>query len=53
MGGAFWVPGNVTTVAEANFHGDPFAVNIVLTYATNVTIIPLNATQRPLSHLGW
>lgn len=48
MGGAFWVPGNVTTVAEANFHGDPFAVNIVLSYATNVTIIPLNATQKAI-----
>ena len=48
MGGAFWVPGNVTTVAEANFQGDPFAVNIVLTYATNVTIIPLNATQKAI-----
>ncbi|WP_144509792.1 nucleoside hydrolase [Bacillus sp. FJAT-22090] len=48
MGGAFWIPGNVTTVAEANFHGDPFAVNIVLTYANNVTIIPLNATQKAI-----
>ena len=48
MGGAFGVPGNVTNVAEANFHGDPFAVNIVLTYATNVTIIPLNATQKAI-----
>lgn len=48
MGGAFWIPGNVTTVAEANFHGDPFAVNIVLKYATNVTIIPLNATQKAI-----
>lgn len=48
MGGAFWVPGNVTTVSEANFHGDPIAVNIVLTYANNVTIIPLNATQQAI-----
>ncbi|MFJ8064510.1 nucleoside hydrolase [Psychrobacillus sp. NPDC096426] len=48
MGGAFWVPGNVTTVAEANFHGDPIAVNIVLTYANNVTIIPLNVTQKAI-----
>ncbi|WP_427138869.1 nucleoside hydrolase [Psychrobacillus psychrodurans] len=48
MGGAFWIPGNVTTVAEANFHGDPVAVNIVLTYANNVTIIPLNATQKAI-----
>ena len=48
MGGAFWIPGNVTTVAEANFHGDPVAVNIVLTYANNMTIIPLNATQKAI-----
>lgn len=48
MGGAFWVPGNITTVAEANFHGDPVAVKIVLTYARNVTIIPLNATQKAI-----
>ena len=48
MGGAFWVPGNITTVAEANFHGDPIAVKIVLTYARNVTIIPLNATQKAI-----
>ncbi|GGA27756.1 nucleoside hydrolase [Psychrobacillus lasiicapitis] len=48
MGGAFGVPGNVTTVAEANFYGDPIAVNIVLTYANNVTIIPLNATQKAI-----
>lgn len=48
MGGAFWIPGNVTTVAEANFHGDPVAVNIVLTYADRVTIVPLNATQKAI-----
>ncbi|GLC89089.1 nucleoside hydrolase [Lysinibacillus piscis] len=48
MGGAFWMPGNVTSVAEANFYGDPIAVNIVLTYANNVTIIPLNATQKAI-----
>lgn len=48
MGGAFWIPGNVTTVSEANFHGDPIAVNIVLTHANNVTITPLNATQRAI-----
>lgn len=48
MGGAFWIPGNVTTVAEANFHADPVAVKIVLTYANNVTVIPLNATQKAI-----
>jgi purine nucleosidase len=48
MGGAFWVPGNVTAVSEANFHGDPIAANIVLRYATNLTIIPLNVTDRAI-----
>jgi purine nucleosidase len=48
MGGAFWVPGNVTAVSEANFHADPIAVRIVLTYAENVTIIPLNVTDRAI-----
>jgi len=48
MGGAFWVPGNVTPVSEANFYGDPIAVRTVLTYAKNVTIIPLNVTDRAI-----
>lgn len=48
MGGAFWIPGNVTSVAEANFHGDPYAANIVLKYANNLTIFPLNATQKAI-----
>lgn len=48
MGGAFWVPGNVTAVSEANFHGDPVAAQIVLTYAEQVNIIPLNVTQNAI-----
>jgi purine nucleosidase len=48
MGGAFWVPGNVTAVSEANFYGDPIAANIVLEFAKNVTIIPLNVTDRAI-----
>lgn len=48
MGGAFWVPGNVTAVSEANFHGDPVAAQVVLTYAENVTIIPLNVTLQAI-----
>lgn len=48
MGGAFWVPGNVTPIAEANFHADPIAVKIVLSSASNVTVIPLNATQKAI-----
>ncbi|MYL57044.1 nucleoside hydrolase [Virgibacillus halodenitrificans] len=49
MGGAFWVPGNITAVSEANFHGDPVAAAIVLNYARNVTIIPLNVTQHAIA----
>ncbi|GGA77463.1 nucleoside hydrolase [Ornithinibacillus halotolerans] len=48
MGGAFWEPGNITAVSEANFHGDPVAAQIVLTYADNVTIIPLNVTKNAI-----
>lgn len=48
MGGAFWVPGNVTAVSEANFYADPIAVNIVLEHANNLTIIPLNVTNRAI-----
>jgi purine nucleosidase len=45
MGGAFLVPGNVTAMAEANFHGDPVSTNIVLERGNNVTIAPLNVTN--------
>lgn len=48
MGGAFWVPGNVTPVSEANFHADPVAAKVVLTHASNLTIIPLNVTERAI-----
>ncbi|MFB4169933.1 nucleoside hydrolase [Virgibacillus sp. JSM 102003] len=49
MGGAFWVPGNATAVSEANFYGDPIAAQIVLKYAHNVTIIPLNVTSQAIA----
>ncbi|WNB91304.1 nucleoside hydrolase [Bacillus sp. NEB1478] len=45
MGGAFLVPGNVTPIAEANFHGDPVSTNIVLAQASHVTVVPLNVTN--------
>ncbi|MFC3041344.1 nucleoside hydrolase [Virgibacillus xinjiangensis] len=49
MGGAFWVPGNVTAVSEANFYGDPAAAQIVLLMAQNLTIVPLNVTERAIA----
>lgn len=49
MGGAFWVPGNVTSVSEANFHGDPVAAQLVLNNAENVRIIPLNVTAYAIA----
>lgn len=46
MGGAFGVPGNITPVAEANFHGDPYAANIVLQLSPKPTyLIPLDVTK--------
>ena len=48
MGGAFLMPGNVTPVAEANFHGDPIASQLVMQNAKNVTLIPLNVTSEAI-----
>ncbi|OEH55224.1 nucleoside hydrolase [Oceanobacillus sp. E9] len=48
MGGAFWVPGNITAVAEANFHGDPVAAQLVMRFATNLTILPLNVSNQAI-----
>nr|WP_301552448.1 nucleoside hydrolase [Alkalihalobacillus hemicentroti] len=48
MGGAFNVPGNVTPSAEANFYADPVAANIVMKYAQNVFLYPLNVTQNAI-----
>ncbi len=45
MGGAFFVPGNVTPLAEANFFGDPTSSNYVVKNAHNLTVTPLNVTQ--------
>ncbi|TMW70643.1 nucleoside hydrolase [Alteribacter natronophilus] len=45
MGGAFFVPGNVTPLAEANFYGDPIAANLVMERALNLAIVPLNVTR--------
>ncbi len=45
MGGAFFIPGNATALAEANFNGDPAAANLVLNNAHNLTLTPLNVTK--------
>ncbi|CDM57781.1 MULTISPECIES: nucleoside hydrolase [Rhizobium] len=44
MGGNFYVPGNVSPVAEANIHGDPEAADIVLTAPWRVAVIGLDVT---------
>ncbi|MEL4025090.1 nucleoside hydrolase [Lysinibacillus endophyticus] len=48
MGGAFFMPGNITALAEANFYGDPASSNLVTQFAHNLTITPLNATQHAI-----
>jgi purine nucleosidase len=48
MGGAFLVPGNVTALAEANFHGDAIAADLVVEKARNLTILPLNVTNQAI-----
>ncbi|TCL73889.1 nucleoside hydrolase [Rhizobium sp. BK251] len=44
MGGNFYVPGNVSPVAEANIHGDPEAADIVLTAPWKVVVVGLDVT---------
>ncbi|MGR9050899.1 nucleoside hydrolase [Halobacillus faecis] len=46
MGGAFFVPGNRTPVAEANVYGDPQAAKIVAAHGENITFVPLNISNR-------
>lgn len=48
MGGAFWAPGNITAVSEANFNADPVAAETVLKHADNVTIVPLDVTEKAI-----
>lgn len=48
MGGAFFVPGNVTAEAEANFYGDPIAANLICEHAQNLAIHPLNVTIQAI-----
>ena len=45
MGGAFFVPGNVTPSAEFNWWFDPEAAAIVLEENLNLLVVPLDATD--------
>ncbi|WP_052158700.1 nucleoside hydrolase [Halobacillus sp. BBL2006] len=48
MGGAFFVPGNWTPLAEANIYGDAKAAKVVAKHGTNLTFIPLNVSNRAI-----
>ncbi len=53
MGGNFYVPGNVTPVAEANIHGDPEAADIVMTAPWKVVVIGLDVTAITTMSRGF
>ena len=46
MGGAIEAPGNVTAVAEFNFHVDPVAADRVLASGMRITLVGLDVTRR-------
>ncbi len=48
MGGAFFVPGNLTPVAEANIFGDPQAAKIVASNGNHITFVPLNISNHAI-----
>ncbi len=48
MSGAFFVPGNITPLAEANVYEDPIAANLVISLVPKITMIPLNVTNELL-----
>ncbi|SFA91740.1 MULTISPECIES: nucleoside hydrolase [unclassified Bacillus (in: firmicutes)] len=48
MGGAFFVPGNVTPEAEANFYADTIAADSVMEKARNIHLYPLNITNKAI-----
>ncbi|HET9093478.1 MAG TPA: nucleoside hydrolase [Solirubrobacteraceae bacterium] len=46
MGGAVWVPGNISEHAEANIANDPEAAQAVFAAHWPVTLVPLDVTLR-------
>jgi len=45
MGGAVWVPGNITPLAEANIGNDAEAAHAVFTAGWPLTLVPLDVTM--------
>lgn len=46
MGGAAFVPGNVTPVASFNFYADPHAAQVVLSSGVKLTMFGLDVTRQ-------
>jgi purine nucleosidase len=46
MGGAVWVPGNITEYAEANIANDPEAARAVFNAGWPITLVPLDVTLQ-------
>lgn len=46
MGGAAWVSGNVTAVAESNIYADPEAAEIVFSKMKSITMVGLDVTMQ-------
>lgn len=46
MGGAFYVPGNITDKAEANVYNDPLAADLIFQKCQNIDIIGLDVTMN-------
>ena len=46
MGGAAYVPGNITPLAEANIYHDPHAAQMVFSAGWQVTMVGLDATHQ-------
>lgn len=46
MGGAAWVPGNVSPVAESNIYNDPEAAAIVFRRFNDITMVGLDVTLK-------
>lgn len=53
MGGAAFVPGNVTPHAEFNFHCDPLAAQIVLAAGARVRLFGLDVTNQTAMDEAW